>query len=260
MDKLLIFDIKGKMAHFRPFYTNSSSLSYTFPPRTTIAGLIAGILGIPSERFEPENSYYEDFYPEKCKIALSVMTPLRKIIQTVNYVQTKKSEGGIKVIDGSAGSTQIPLEIVLPQEKDEYLCYRIYFYHTDELFEKLQDCLKNKRWVYPPYLGISEFLADIEFIDSTDKVKPVEGDKEVKIKSVVNMEYIELGNLKFTENTGKPLRYIKERMPIIMDRERKLKKIGIYEMNYGEIIAQCKNVYEIQYRKVSEPEYIVFME
>ena len=52
ISKILIFDIKGPMAHFRKFYTNSSSLSYLFPPRTVVAGIIAGILGLPSERFE----------------------------------------------------------------------------------------------------------------------------------------------------------------------------------------------------------------
>lgn len=62
-DEVIIFDIMGRNAHFRKFYTNSSSLSYLVPPRTVIAGLIAGLLGLPSERFtnDEKETYYEKF-------------------------------------------------------------------------------------------------------------------------------------------------------------------------------------------------------
>jgi len=53
--KLLIFDWKGRMGHFRKLDTNSSSLTYSFPSRTTIAGMIAGVLGYEKD------SYYELF-------------------------------------------------------------------------------------------------------------------------------------------------------------------------------------------------------
>ena len=44
--KIIVFDIKGKFAHFRKFYTNSSSLTYGIPPRTAICGILAAILGL----------------------------------------------------------------------------------------------------------------------------------------------------------------------------------------------------------------------
>ena len=48
---LLVFDISGKFAHFRKYYTNSSSLTYLVPPRTSIYGLIAGILGLERDSY-----------------------------------------------------------------------------------------------------------------------------------------------------------------------------------------------------------------
>ncbi len=74
---LVIFDLTGAFAMFRKFYTNSSSLSYPFPPRTTIAGLIAGLLGYERD------SYSEDLGPEQCDIAVSVRVPVRRVMQTV---------------------------------------------------------------------------------------------------------------------------------------------------------------------------------
>ncbi|KPA09783.1 CRISPR-associated protein Cas5 domain protein, partial [Candidatus Magnetomorum sp. HK-1] len=38
--KILSFRLNGRFAHFRKFYTNSSSLSYFVPPRTAIIGML----------------------------------------------------------------------------------------------------------------------------------------------------------------------------------------------------------------------------
>lgn len=62
--KFLVFDLKGKFAHFRKFYTNSSSLSYLVPPRTVIEGMVAAILG-----FE-RDSYYDMFSAENLLVAV----------------------------------------------------------------------------------------------------------------------------------------------------------------------------------------------
>ncbi len=259
IDRLLIFDIRGTMAHFRKFYTNSSSLSYPFPPRTTIAGLIAGMLGIERDK------YYEKFSCEKCKIGVSVRVPIRKIMQTVNYIRTK-SLGEINL---SAGPTQIPLEIVLPLEDNEQLNYRIYFYHVTELFDELRKILETKKFVYPPYLGMSEFIAEIRFIDSIEdeEIELLSNPSEpVEIVTPINAKQIQEGGVIFEHSSGKILQYIKERMPIEFTLGRRIKKVGgfIYEKNNN--IAKLKikdNYYRIEYQdpeggKITEN--IVFME
>ena len=193
IDRLLIFDIKGPIAHFRKFYTNSSSLSYSFPPRTTITGLIAGILG------REKDTYYEEFSSEKCKVAVSIRKPVRKIMQTVNYIQTKKSEGGIKAVNLSAGHTQVPLEIVLPLETDD-LIYRIYFYHRENTLYELKEALEKERFVYPLYLGISEFIAEVKFVDFIEGEKislSTNSEYPIEVVTVVNIDYIQKGNFIF---------------------------------------------------------------
>ena len=47
----VIFDIESKYAHFRKVYTNSSSLTYSVPPRTTLEGIIAAILGYERDTY-----------------------------------------------------------------------------------------------------------------------------------------------------------------------------------------------------------------
>ncbi|MBN2251964.1 MAG: type I-B CRISPR-associated protein Cas5, partial [Candidatus Altiarchaeota archaeon] len=170
LDKCLVFDLKGPMAHFRKYYTNSSSLSYLTPPRTVIAGLIAGLLGIPSEKHltESQESYYEKFNDDNCFVSISLRSPIRKMMQTVNYLRTKSIYG----VDGSEGGTPVPLEILVPEDNDQEVVYRIYFYYPDttekgttKFYEDLKRRLMNQSFVYPPYLGLSEFIASIHYID-----------------------------------------------------------------------------------------------
>jgi len=259
LDKLLIFDIQGPAAHFRKFYTNSSSLSYTFPPRTTITGLIAGMLG------RPRDSYYEELSGKQCKIAISIKTHLRKIMQTVNYVRTK-SLGELNL---SAGHTQVPLEIVLPANNSKQLKYRIYFYHNGKTLYELKENLELSKLVYPPYLGISEFIAEanlVDFIKENQISRFSDPTIPVEILTAVNVEQIPEGGLIFEPSPGKVLQYVKERMPLEFDSERRLRKGAsfIYEKNQSKAKLRIKgDYYKIEYKDPEENnvrENIVFME
>ena len=57
-EKLLAFDIWGEYGYFRRGYTTTSTVSYPFPSRTTIAGLVSSILGLERD------SYYDIFSKE----------------------------------------------------------------------------------------------------------------------------------------------------------------------------------------------------
>lgn len=209
-DKVAIFDLKGPLAHFRKYYTNSSSLSYLFPPRTVIAGLIAGILGLPSERHtnRSDEIYYEKFSDDKCRIAVSIGTKIRRMMQTVNYIRTKS----LSEIDGSAGGTQIPLEILLPENGDD-ITYRVYFYHADkEIYDELKQRLEERRFVYPPYMGLSEFLASIDNVDEGEVSRNPK--QEVELNSVCKLKDVE------PDFNGNDLQYIIEKMPTGFSNDR----------------------------------------
>jgi CRISPR-associated protein Cas5h len=232
-DKVLIFDIKGPMAHFRKYYTNSSSLSYLFPPRTVVVGLIAALLGIPSEKHAKikEDIYYEKFDEKKCLVTVSLKSKVRHLMQTVNYIRTKK----YSEVNGSAGGTQICLEILLPENGNE-VTYRIYFYHTDrEIYNKLKKRLEKQKFIFPPYLGITEFIASINYIDEGKVLK--NPNQEVKLDSVCKLKEVEL------DFNGKNFQYITEKMPTGFSNNRIPKETCDYicEINCGTINIKLKN-------------------
>jgi len=224
-EKMLIFDIKGPMAHFRKYYTNSSSLSYLFPPRTVVVGLIAGLLGLPSERHtkEKKDIYYEKFDEKKCLLAISLRSKVRRIMQTVNYSFTK-TDGG--KIDFSKHS-QIPLEILLP-ENDNEITYRIYFYHKGEkLYNNLKNRLEEQGFIYPPYMGISEFLANIDYVGEGEISQNEKC--EIEINSICKVKDIQLN----FSSTGENLKYFLENMPtgFLNDRTPKITERYLAELN-----------------------------
>lgn len=232
--KVLIFDLIGKMAHFRKYYTNSSSLTYYFPPRTTINGLIAGIIGLKRD------SYYELFSKDKAFVGISIKSKLRKVFQVVNYVWAEN----VSQLNLSKGQhTQIPVEIVLPLNLDNFIKYRIYFYHTDDkLLNEIHERVRNNKVVYPPYLGITEFLAKIEYVDFIEPV--IQKVSKVKINSVLRLDYLTEGELIKSEQKL----YIKERMPYDFDRNRVLNdepKDFILELNDNIIEFNSKREIEV---------------
>ncbi len=210
-DMALCFRVTGKYAHFRKFYTNSSSLTYFFPPRTTITGMIASILG------RARDSYYDELSSENCRVALTVEKPVRKIIQTVNYLKITSKNS----VTGQEGHTQVPLEFVVPmKDLRDTLEYLVFFSSQNKnLYQELKANLARGYAPYGLFLGISECPASFEYMGENilEKVKPVTG--YINISSVLRREFIDSKNLNF--GTGeKVLRYIVDKMPVEFDRNR----------------------------------------
>ena len=266
IDRLLIFDLQGRFAHFRKFYTSSSSLSYSFPPRTTIAGLIAGLLG------REKDTYYEEFGDENCKIALSIRKPIRKIMQTVNYIRTKEGDGystakGVikRFIEKQINKYPTPLEVVIPLEFADEIIFRIYFYHqNNDLIDELSLMVKNGKTKYPLYLGLSEFLANAEFIADVKEhnIGEYKSEEVIEVASVCNVEHI--SEFEFTNDMG-TLQYIEEKMPLEFGPEREIRRTAnfIHEKNQRAIKARLNIPYiQVTYTDKGQnlKENLTFME
>lgn len=149
---LLAFTLTGPMGHFRKFYSNTSALTYPFPPPTTLRGLVAGLLG------RRRDTYYEDLSSERLWIAVRMLAPVRIRTYTVNYLFTKNNA----LYDKGAG-TQIPMGWVLPRPPARRLRYRVYVSTPDRsLWDALERTFSRRTFHWPPYLGITEALAWIE--------------------------------------------------------------------------------------------------
>ena len=155
-DRILELELSGKFAHFRKFYTNASSLTFTIPPRTVVAGLIASVLRYPRD------SYYDNLSSGKLFVAVAVKRGVkpRKFMQTLNYIYYKNA-----IFDASThGMCRLEL---LTGNDDRDISYRIWLgYHSsNEKLAGIEKLLSDRNFGYGIYLGQRQFRADLEIVN-----------------------------------------------------------------------------------------------
>jgi CRISPR-associated protein Cas5h len=249
VDKLLIFDLTGKFACWKKFYSNSSSFTYEIPSRTAIIGILASILE------KPRDSYYEVFSSENCKISLSLKSDIKKKFYCMNYfMKPNKRE-----------YTQVRLEILTPKEdlRENTIRYRVFVWLKDKkLFGELVERVKEKNYGFGIYLGQRQFKGEVEYIDSINKEKIKRINDANEINSIVNLNNISdkerIGGSNYSIDTfpidfkfcGKDEELNKN----ILNRE--IQKTGkiVYQLTPDPLIikSNLNNVFEVEYKENKE--------
>lgn len=157
MNECIVYELSGDFAHFRRPHTTSPAQTFGIPPRTTVAGVTAAILGLERD------SYYDTFGRDTSHIAISLESPIRRLSLAVNLVNTEGSDAKTKGAKPGKHFRDNRQQNVF-----EHLCdprYRFYISLTDTtLLNKLTELLENGKSVYTPSLGLSEHIAKTEFI------------------------------------------------------------------------------------------------
>lgn len=179
-DTCIGFDVAADFAHFRKIGNNSAKPSYRIPPRTTVAGVLAGIMGMPRD------SYYDLFTPESSAISVVPKEMPHTYTMGITTVNTK-ADDAIQYLPQERswhhGSEMLTPEsyVKYDRQRDTYEMlvdpvYRIYVGLQDEdIHGELLDRLKNSRYHYSPSLGLSECIADISSVE-VHSVEPAETD------------------------------------------------------------------------------------
>ena len=236
MNRVLKFKIWGDYAHFKKYYTTTSPLTFEFPPPPTIAGIVSAIIGLDKNEylqfFENENDY---------KVAIKISSPVKKVRWTQNLIETKFHFWHIK------RRTQIRLEFL----KDA--AFTIYFYHKNmEIYETLKQFLQKHTTTYTISLGLSELLADFEFLgefEVTEKTTP----DWIEINTVFPAAYLQDAN---SLDFGISRKIFKINFPLIMNKDRIVTKreFILFENNGKPIKCKIKKYWETK-----DGERIVFL-
>lgn len=203
---ILVFEIKAREAHFKQPASNSTSLTFPVPPRTTIIGLLGAITGY--------ENYSDIFSPENCDISIEINSLNMTFLEDLNYVGTN-----YKV-------KNIPFEYICEQNGG-MLSYLIYITHKeDNILEDLKDRIINNRYYHGvPKLGKTECFAILNFIDMITDFEEMKKD-DVIINTVIKANNI----LCFDMNRD----YEEDRrieaftMPRILNKERYLESAENY--------------------------------
>lgn len=161
--EILCFNVQGKLAHFRKYYANNTALSFTIPPRTSLMGMVAAVMGWPRD------SYYEHLASENIRFGVRVMTPLKKSFHRLNLLSIKSVGDMAKKwssdFRGESGRIQTPFEVVSAWDMGKGdVIYQV-FMSPNELgrgvFKEVGERILHKSPVYSISLGPANFMASI---------------------------------------------------------------------------------------------------
>lgn len=227
MDKILKFKLWGDYAHFKKYYTTTSPLTFEFPPPPTIIGIISAIIGLDKK----DNFYLTKFLENNYNITLKLNNPVRKVRWTQNLIDTKHHFWRIK------NRTQIRIELLKKPS------FTIYFWHQNyEIYKALKQHLENHTSIYSISLGLSELLANFEYLGE-ENLSEIPNGQFIQIDSVIPSKHIsekgidyEIGKEIFQVNFPifmNPERIVEKRAEIIF--ERNAKSIRCSPMSYWQL-------------------------
>ena len=233
--EILSFDLVGKFAHFRKYYSNSTALSFTIPPRTTLIGILASILG------REKDSYYEEFMSDKIRLTLTVISPLKKSFHRLNYLKiiSKNTEN----FRGVNGRIQTPFEVVQPVDiREQSIRFRIYVSCSENgisTFNELKSKLLSGEKIFNTSMGIAAFSATIKNIRvyRSENIREIFVENEfVNIDSVVLSENVK--ELKFEKSENYKYNFVEEDLlpaDFKADYDRELIKMNRVLFTTGDI-------------------------
>lgn len=156
MNKILAINIKSDLGSFQRPQTNNSPSTFNIMPKSALIGIIGAVVGL-DRTFMKDNDVYK-ILSNEIKYSLVLKSPFNlKSWSEYGYNPDKK--------------TYSPLKF----ERLENINYDVYILFNDEneflndILNNFIDNVKNNVSSFSPYMGMANFLADIDFIDIYEK-------------------------------------------------------------------------------------------
>lgn len=241
MMRLIAFKLHGRFGHFLRAEAGASALSYPVPPRTVVMGIIGAVLGI--EKDKPQ------LLLEPMHVAINARIPI------THWHKAKLRKDPPEALSHRVKSTQKPKKTTKPEKAtltaQEWLfnpSYEVWVSLPEPYFEELEKRLKRRRWYFQPSLGLSEMLADLEYLETVDAEKLPAGTYDVE--SIVRHDQAEL-DISRINKCGLSLQILKIRMPRIVTTERVFThEAYLIEKNGEPIIVNTEHAYQVAGRNL----------
>lgn len=156
---VLSFRWRAKYGHFLRAEANVNALSYPVPPRTAVLGLLGAVLGLEKDSLA--------IGLHDARVAVAGAVPRR----FWHRVKLRKDPPNplpatVSAKQKISGETAPEKAALIRQEwllAPDFLI-RVALPEQPERFAELVERVRNRRWHFSPCMGLSEMLAEIEFV------------------------------------------------------------------------------------------------
>ena len=156
--EVLIFDLKGPLAHFRRPDTTNTHATYPFIPYTTVRGLAGSIIGLPD-------------FKGNAKVGIRLMAPVRTSVQQLSML----GKGWLG--SGKDINRPVAIELIVAPH------YRVYW--TGDYLKELKNFISNNCSHYHTYLGSAFALTFPHYIGTYSCTTVCRPEQPVKCTSVI---------------------------------------------------------------------------
>jgi CRISPR-associated protein Cas5h len=179
----LSFRWRGRFGHFLRAEANRNALTYPVPPRTAVLGLLAALLGLEKDALAKELA--------DAQVAIAGPVPAR-FWHRVKLRKDPPAALPYRINKGQKGTATDEKATLINQEwllAPDFLI-TCALPEQPERFAELCGRVREQRWYFSPCLGLSELLADVEFVGMELATLLPEGD--YRIDSLAPAEQVRL--------------------------------------------------------------------
>ena len=162
--EVLVFDIRGSLAHFRRPDTTNTHATYPFIPYTTIRGLAGSIIGLPD-------------FKGTARVGIRLMSSVRTSVQQMSMLGKGWLGGGSDINRPTASEL-----VVSPY-------YRIYW--SGDYYEELKNNIANNHSHYHTYLGSAFALTNPSYVGAYNYLEKELTAKHFDCLSVIPMDAVD---------------------------------------------------------------------
>jgi len=160
---VLAVDLSADFGQFKKYFTTMSPLSFPIPSGTALRGMLGAVCGVDRDR-APEHF-------AGAKLALRVLTPVRKIVIPTNFIIVKESAAKFARFEQHRPTT---VEYVRDAR------YRLFISWDHPDYDQLKGRLSRHESVYTLSFGNSESLANYRFVGETRVAERASGRAELQ--------------------------------------------------------------------------------
>ena len=170
MKKIIAFNIKSAIGSFIKPTANNNHLTFSIIPKPTLMGIIGAVIGMERKTMEETNAY--PILTKNIKYAVVLKKPFEKKFWS-EYAYNNKN-----AIDGASKPSYTPayFERIYNVDYDIYLLYDNENNDISNILNNFVDNIKNNSSVFPVYMGMANFFADIEYINTFNAPEPKNGE------------------------------------------------------------------------------------
>ena len=224
--EVLVFTVGGEYGHFRKINTTTSPLTYSLPGPTALAGLVGAVLGMPKEDSQgqlpeadagsPAEAVCEAFAPSRCRWAVQVLQPIKKVYVAFNLLNTKSWATHYR-LDGKShkGRTQVEFELLKTPS------YRVALWWQHPRRDELARRLQQRSHHYSPYLGLAQFTATLRWQGSYTTT-PLAANELTPCHSAVNLNALEATGTEAPVQFAEGRHYHTDTLPMAMNIRREV--------------------------------------